>query len=111
MNVYHGHVYFDLAQLPLAEQVRTSLATALPQLTYNGQPITRPIGPHTKPMFEIHFYAQDLSTVLNKLETLRMGLSVLLHPVQRDELAAHTSKAQWLGQKLELKLEVLTSGD
>jgi len=107
MHPYHGHIYFDLADAALAAQVRQDIATAIPFLTYLGQLIPIPIGPHTKPMFEIHIPASKLEQALHIIEQKRKGLSVLIHPVQADELDAHTNSARWLGTPLALKLEVL----
>ena len=37
MNAFHAHVYFDISQTALAEQVRENIIKSLPQLTYKGQ--------------------------------------------------------------------------
>ncbi len=107
MHPFHGHVYFDLADAALAAQVRHDIASAIPALTYLGQLIPVPIGPHTKPMFEIHIPAAQIEPAMRIIEQKRKGLSVLIHPVQADELDAHTASARWLGTPLALKLEVL----
>jgi aromatic ring-cleaving dioxygenase len=108
MHPYHGHIYFSANEMTLAAQVRENIKKALPQLTYIGQLIPVPIGPHTKPMFEIHIPASHINDAMTTIDSLREGLSVLIHPVQADELAAHTIDARWLGEKLPLKLEILT---
>lgn len=107
MHPFHAHIYFTLDQAPLAEQVRQSITNAIPELTYIGRLIPMPIGPHPLPMFEIHIPAQMIAAAIEKIEVLRKGLTVLIHPVQHDELEAHTSKAQWLGTPLTLKLDIL----
>ena len=58
-------------------------------------------------MFEIHIPGAIKNYALSYIDSMREGLSVLIHPVQQDELAAHTDAAVWLGVKLPLKLEVL----
>lgn len=108
MHVFHGHVYFSADQIERATEVRQNLASALPQLTYLGKLITRPIGPHTKPMFEIHIPAAKIERIMPVINELRQGLSVLIHPVQENELEAHATGARWLGEKLPLDLTVLT---
>lgn len=108
MHIFHGHVYFSADQIERATEVRQNLASALPQLTYLGKLITRPIGPHTKPMFEIHIPAAEIERIMPVIDELRQGLSVLIHPVQENELEAHTTGARWLGEKLPLDLTVLT---
>lgn len=107
MHIFHAHLYFSVTEIPLASQVREDIAKALPYLTYIGQLIPMPIGPHAKPMFEMHIPAHKIAQATTTLDALRKGFSVLIHPVQVDELAAHTIEAVWLGEKLALKLDVL----
>ncbi len=107
IQTYHAHIYFSTDEMTLAAQVRESIIKHLPQLTYAGQLIPISIGPHPQPMFEIHIPASSINFAMATLNELREGLSVLIHPVQADELAAHTSGASWLGTQLKLKLEVL----
>jgi aromatic ring-cleaving dioxygenase len=107
IQTYHAHVYFNLAEMALAAQVRNSIIKQLPQLTYAGQLIPMSIGPHPQPMFEIHIPASSINFAMATINELREGFSVLVHPVQVDELAAHTSGASWLGEQLSLKLDVL----
>jgi aromatic ring-cleaving dioxygenase len=107
MHPYHGHIYFSPDEVELARQVRENIMKALPQLTYAGQLIPIAIGPHPKPMFEIHIPASIVNYAMATIDELREGLSVLIHPVQADELEAHTNNARWLGEKLVLKLDIL----
>ncbi|MBX9895027.1 MAG: DOPA 4,5-dioxygenase family protein [Nitrosomonas sp.] len=107
MQLFHGHIYFTADQIELAGKVRDNLASALPQLTYIGKLIPKPIGPHSKPMFEIHIPAAEIDPILAVIDNLREGLPVLIHPVLEDELAAHTALARWLGEVLPLDLKVL----
>jgi DOPA 4,5-dioxygenase len=107
MPAFHAHIYFDPTDAALAAQVRQDIATALPHLTYLGDLIPRAIGPHTKPMFEIHIPGAWMDSAMQTIEQKRQGLSVLIHPVQADELEAHTTSARWLGTQLPLRLEVL----
>ena len=105
--MYHAHIYFNLDEMALAGIVRENILKDLPQLTYTGQLIPIPIGPHPKPMFEIHIPAASINYAMASIDTLRQGLSVLIHPVQDDEMAAHTIDARWLGEKLPLNLDIL----
>ena len=107
IQIYHAHIYFALDEMVLAAQVRENIIKALPQLTYTGQLIPIAIGPHPQPMFEIHIPAGSINLAMATIDGLREGLSVLIHPVQRDELDAHTNTARWLGEKLTLNLSVL----
>jgi aromatic ring-cleaving dioxygenase len=107
MQTFHAHIYFSADEITLASQVRENIIQALPQLSYAGPLIPIPVGPHTKPMFEMHIPASIKNYALACIDSLREGLSVLVHPVQLDELDAHTDSAVWLGTKLPLKLDVL----
>lgn len=107
MHAYHAHIYFTLAQSALATQVRHNILQAIPALSYTGQLIPRPIGPHPLPMFELHIPASIKAQAIAHIDALRAGLSVLIHPVQEDQLDAHTDSAIWLGLTLTLKLEAL----
>lgn len=107
MQTYHGHIYFSENEIALAVAVRENLAKALPQLSYVGKLIPKPIGPHSKPMFEIHIPASEINEITRTIDKMRQGLPVLIHPVQENELEAHTVCAKWLGQKLPLDLKAL----
>ncbi len=107
IRTYHCHIYFDISEMSLAEEVRQDIALSLPVLSYVGQLIPFPIGPHPKPMFELHIPASQYEHAVNVIEEKRQKLSVLIHPVQENELEAHTSAARWLGPVLPLNLSVL----
>lgn len=107
MEIFHAHIYFTENEIELAKQVRDDLILAMPQLTYVGELIQKPVGPHPKPMFEIHIPAGDINKAALLIDKKRAGLSVLIHPVQHDELAAHTVFARWLGEGLPLDLNAL----
>jgi len=53
MSNCHIHVYFAEPDIELAREVRANLVSLLPQLTYQGQLINQPVGPHPVPMFEL----------------------------------------------------------
>ena len=105
--MYHAYIYFTLDEMALARQGRENNIKALPQLTYKGQLTPIPIGPHPKPMFEIHIPVTCINYAMAAIDALRQELSVLIHVVEHDELAAHTLDAWWLGEKLPLNLEIL----
>ena len=104
---YHAHIYFDIHESDLAAKVRDSIIQDIPQLSYRGQLIPMSIGPHPKPMFELHIPGDCINYAMASIDALREGLSVLIHPVHENEYLAHTEEAKWLGLMLPLKLEVL----
>lgn len=107
MEIFHAHIYFKENEIELAKQVREGLILAIPQLIYVGELILKPIGPHPMPMFEIHIPSRNINKAALLIDKKRAGLPVLIHPVQADELAAHTVFARWLGEGLSLNLEAL----
>lgn len=104
---YHLHVYFDSQTLADAQRLRQQLLEDGLPLAYVGQPIPYAIGPHPQPMFELHAPGSHIDLLCARLDALRGNLSVLVHPVQADELAAHTVDARWLGPALPLRLDQL----
>ena len=64
-----------------------------------------PVGPHPLPQFEIHFLKRALPQVLPLIEG--SGLRALVHPLTDDDLADHTTLAQWIGEPLALDLTTL----
>lgn len=104
---YHAHIYFELDDLARTEQIRQSLIDLLPAQAVVYKLIARLVGPHSLPMFEIDFPAGMKDEVVSLIEQCRDGHSVLIHPVIDDELAAHTTDAQWLGRRLDLFLDRL----
>lgn len=107
IQTFHAHIYFTPDEMATASQVREDIIKHLPQLTYTGQLIPIAIGPHPLPMFEMHIPAGTINLALATIDKLRKEFSVLVHPVQTNELEAHTNSARWLGEKLPLNLNVL----
>ncbi|MDG1452979.1 MAG: DOPA 4,5-dioxygenase family protein [Methylophilaceae bacterium] len=73
INAYHAHIYFELEQLALAERARLAIANAIPELTYLGRLIPMLVGPHPKPMFEVHIPTPILEDAMEKIKLLREG--------------------------------------
>jgi DOPA 4,5-dioxygenase len=62
----------------------------------------RPVGPHTAPMFQVIFGADDVARVVPWFALNRDGLVVLLHPSTGNGFADHTKHALWMGAVLEI---------
>ncbi|MCG2837299.1 DOPA 4,5-dioxygenase family protein [Photobacterium sp. WH77] len=107
--MFHAHVYFDLPQLDLAEQVRQRIIAERKADILAIYPLVpRLVGPHDKPMFEMHF-ADNQTGFIDWLDQHREGLSVLIHPVSENELNDHTIHARWLGKQLPVHTEIFTA--
>ena len=106
---WHAHIYYDAAQRPVAEALRSVFADMMVDdeapVLFIGRMTDRPVGPHPIPQFEIHFPATAGGTIARKIE--ETGLRALIHPLTDDDVADHTSLAHWIGQPLELDLSVL----
>jgi DOPA 4,5-dioxygenase len=104
---YHAHVYFDSSETrAAASELRAQIADRFPAARL-GSWHEVPVGPHTRPMYQILFPAALLAALLPYLMLNRSGLSILLHPESGDDYADHTDHAAWLGPPLPLRLEVL----
>jgi len=107
---YHAHIYFELDDREPAErlhrQFERSRAAGEPgDLLYVGEMRDRPVGPHPKPQFEIHFLARALPAMTALIR--QSGLRALVHPLTDDDLADHTTLATWIGEPLALDESVL----
>ncbi len=101
----HAHIYFDEHQINTAKHLyqeisqREDIEAIFPL-------VHREVGPHNKPMFEVHF-ADDKQGFVEWLDNQRGELSVLIHPVTDDVISDHTTKATWLGKTLPIKVDIL----
>jgi aromatic ring-cleaving dioxygenase len=107
---YHAHIYYTPETRSLACALEQGLAHAkasgaIPELFFIGELRDRALGPHPIPEFEIHFSKAMLPQIMALLEP--SGLTSLVHPLTDDDLADHTSLAQWIGKPLPLKVDVL----
>jgi DOPA 4,5-dioxygenase len=83
----------------------TRASAPTPGVRYVGELREFKVGPHPLAQFEVHF---DESWLPRILPTLRAsGLTVLVHPLTRDDRADHTTLARWIGEPLDLDLSVL----
>ncbi len=75
------------------------------QLGHGGT--TNPLGPTPKRCIKLRFYPPQFGNVVPWLMLHREELNVLVHPETGDDVADHTLHSLWLGEKLELNVEVL----
>ena len=107
---YHAHIYYEPGERAAAERLHKTLASArgvgnFASVLYVGALRDRSLGPHPKPQFEVHFREDALAGILTLLEA--SGLTALVHPLTDDDLADHTTLAQWIGEPLPLDHSVL----
>jgi aromatic ring-cleaving dioxygenase len=107
---YHAHIYFDAHTREQALALRGLLSECLasrsiPALRLVGRLREGSAGPHPIPQFEVHFLASALPAVREAIHA--SGLTALLHPLTDDDVADHTSLAEWIGAPLSLDLTTL----
>ncbi|KAL1408333.1 hypothetical protein Q8F55_005141 [Vanrija albida] len=70
------------------------------------------IGPHPTPMFEVNiFNTEELGALFSYVVENRGPLSVLIHPNTGESAGDHTTRATWLGPKIELDVAPLYAFD
>lgn len=104
---YHAHIYFEDSTMQKAENLHNLAKGHFRNRIRLSPLISRPIGPHPKPMFELDFYGEDYVEVTDWLEAHRQDLDVLIHPLSGNALADHTTLAVFLGNRLPLNLDAL----
>ncbi len=107
---FHAHIYFDASDRAVAEQLHAELRSKkgsgeLADVLHVGKMIERPVGPHPKPQYEVHFYRTALPTILERIKATRLG--ALVHELTDDDLADHTTLAIWIGEPLPLDLSCM----
>ena len=102
--LYHAHIYFQPGEEPaidaLHDAARRATSRADGVYVVDIRPI--PVGPHSRPMFEIAFTAAHREAILAWVAAHRGPFSVLIHPVTGDDLADHRDHAMWMGDPLPL---------
>lgn len=109
---YHFHVYFfqshasansgwrDYAE-KLYHQIKELSKAGFFQVVL-GKFFTEPIGPHPTGSFEVWVPKEHFSRTYSWFTLHRGPLSVLIHPLTRDEFKDHTERAVFMGQSLPL---------
>jgi len=108
-DYYHAHVYFEQETLEYAENLCKKAGEIFNLIV--GRVHQKPIGPHPKWSCQITFSSNDFDHFIAWLEDKRQGLSVLVHALTDDNLQAHTEYAYWLGDEVELNLDLFRSGE
>ena len=107
---YHAHIYYDRDSWDVAERLHQELSDmqlsgAMPNLVLVGKMYDRGVGPHPIPQFEIQFFAAAVPDISRLLRAT--GLTALIHPLTDDDLADHTTLAEWIGDPIPLDESVL----
>ncbi|KAG1768993.1 DOPA-like domain-containing protein [Suillus occidentalis] len=111
---WHFHIYFHQrnadqhqAALDLRDAVlrlrRDGAFVAVPLFRVN----TDPIGPHPVGSYEIWVPSTSFSSVFSYLCINRGSLSILVHPLTREERKDHEIRSAWIGPPFPLVLSSL----
>jgi len=111
---WHFHIYF-LQNDPNARQAALNLRDAVLTLRRDGAfvavPLFRvnyePIGPHPVGSYEIWCPIESFASVFSYLALNRGDLSILVHPLTRDQRADHEVRRAWIGPSFPLYLDTL----
>ncbi|KAF9073521.1 DOPA-like domain-containing protein [Rhodocollybia butyracea] len=69
---------------------------------------TDPVGPHPMGSYEIWVPRETFASVFSYICRNRGGLSVLVHPLTKEQRRDYESRACWMGSPLPLDLSVLS---
>jgi DOPA 4,5-dioxygenase len=68
----------------------------------------QPVGPHSKPMYQVAFTPELFGQVVPFLMLNRHGLDILIHPESGlGHAGDHAVRSAWLGDKLPLDIDFL----
>jgi len=104
---YHAHIYYDQGTRETAARVREAIDRGFQVVM--GRWRDEPVGPHPQSMYQVKFDVGEFARIVPWLMLNRTGLTILVHPETDNAYADHAENALWLGQKLNLRLDVLAT--
>jgi DOPA 4,5-dioxygenase len=98
---YHAHIYFsDADERETAAQVRAQIADRFSVRL--GRWHEKPIGPHSRPMYQVAFAPKVFSILVPWLMLNRASLTILVHPNTENARRDHLVHAFWMGEILPI---------
>lgn len=97
---YHAHIYYDASERERAARLRAAIGERF--LLRIGSWHDRPVGPHTKGMYQLAFAVAEFPRLVPWLMLNRGGLSILVHPNTMRPRDDHLVHALWLGPALPI---------
>ena len=102
---YHAHIYYDPASHETAARLREAIERGFEVVM--GRWRDEPVGPHPQSMYQVKFNPGEFVRIVPWLMLNRSGLTILVHPETDNAYLDHAENALWLGQKLDLRLDIL----
>ena len=102
---YHAHIYF-------LEDTRDAAWALREEIEANFSPIDmgrfheKCVGPHPRWSFQVAFNKDISADFIDWLMLNRKGLTIFLHPQTGNDLEDHRDNPLWMGETLELNLDV-----
>ncbi|KAF8313000.1 hypothetical protein DL93DRAFT_2059562 [Clavulina sp. PMI_390] len=111
---WHFHIYFlqnnDVSK-GKAIQLRDAILSLRKDGAFVAVPLFRvnygPMGPHPIGSYEVWCPIESFASVFSYLTLYRDDLSVLVHPLTREEKKDHEIRRVWMGQPYGIDLSVL----
>jgi aromatic ring-cleaving dioxygenase len=105
---WHAHVYFDAITTEPAKALREKIEKTFDGNIVMGRFHERPVGPHPRFSYQVHFKNEQLAPILSWLALNRGDLTIFVHPNTGQDLEDHRDRAIWLGQQVPLVLDIFT---
>lgn len=103
---FHAHVYFDENCRGHARDLREDIERLFQ--VEMGRWHEKKVGPHPRWSYQIAFEHAVFNSIVPWLMINRRGLTVFLHPNTGNNLSDHRDSAAWMGEMLELNLEIFS---
>jgi DOPA 4,5-dioxygenase len=101
---FHAHVYYDADSIGRARKVCEAARDRFG--IQMGRMHERLVGPHPMWSCQLTVPTEQFGEVLSWLALNRDGLIVFTHPQTGDNLTDHTDHAIWMGDTLELNVDM-----
>ena len=104
LDKFHAHVYFDDATTDQARALCENAGESFDVIV--GRHHEKLVGPHPRWSCQLAFDRVILNELVSWLAAHRNNLTIFIHGLSGDDLADHTDYVSWLGDPVELNLDM-----